>query len=125
MELLKKLDGITLDQYSGYKSITVLVGTTSDDASSLVIDDAEVFASYDKKNGGVVAVFVKNEAKEKALAKLADVGFSELQVPACTEKVAADDACKQVVAEIEAATAELAAKPQRPNSQLAQRPSRI
>ena len=107
LELLKRLNDITLDQYSGYKSLAVLVGTTADDASSLAIEDAEVFASYDKKEGGVVAVFVKKDAKEKALAALADVGYVEVQVPACTEKVTANDACAKIDAEIEAANAKI------------------
>jgi V/A-type H+-transporting ATPase subunit I len=106
-ELLKRLNELTLDQYSGYKSLAVLVGTTTDDASSVSIEDAEVFSSFDKKEGGVVAVFVKKENKEKAFAALADVGFTEIQVPACTEKVAANDACAKIDAEIEAANAEI------------------
>lgn len=109
LELLKRLNVLTLDQYSGYRSISVLVGTTSGDASSLKIDDAEVFASYSKKEGGVVAVFVKNGSKDKAIAALSEIGFVEMQVPACTEKVAADDACRKVVEEIEAANAALEA----------------
>lgn len=61
LELLKNLNDVTLDQYSGYKSIAVLAGTVTSDASSLKIDDAEIFSSYDKKNGGVAVVFVKKE----------------------------------------------------------------
>ncbi len=107
-ELLKRLNELTLDQYSGYKSLAVLVGTTTGDASSVSIEDAEIFSSFDKKQGGVVAVFVKKENKEKAIAALADVGYVEMQVPVCTEKVAANDACVKIDAEIEAANAEIA-----------------
>ncbi len=106
-ELLKRLNGPTLDLYSGYKSIAVLVGTTAGDASSVTIEDAEVFSTFDKKEGGVVAVFVKKEAKDKALEALTELGFSEVQVPACTEKVTADEACAQVDAEIEASNAKV------------------
>ena len=55
-ELLQRLNDLTLDQYSGYKTLTVLVGTTTDDASSVKLDNAEIFSSFDKKEGGVVAV---------------------------------------------------------------------
>lgn len=107
LEILTKLNDITLDLYNGYKSITVLVGTTADDASSLKIDDAEVFSNYVKKEGGVVAVFVKNGSKDKALNVLSEIGFTEVQVPVYTKKITAKDALQKVVDEISAINTEL------------------
>ena len=99
LELLEKIP-VTLDLYSGYKSVSVLVGTTTSDASSLSIDGAEVFASFEKKKGGVVAVFVKNSAKDAAAAELEKYGFAEIQVPIYSESVSAEEAYKAVDAEI-------------------------
>ena len=82
-EILKKLP-LTLDLYSGYKSVAVLVGTTVTDAAAVKIDDAEVFSSFDKKEGGVVAVFVKAAGKSKAVDALNECGFVELSVPEYT-----------------------------------------
>ena len=107
LELLKNLNDVTLDQYSGYKSIAVLAGTVTSDASSLKIDDAEIFSSYDKKNGGVAVVFVKKENRDQAYAALAGIGFVELHIPVYTSKVSAADEYQKVTAEIEAATAEI------------------
>ncbi|MBQ5483434.1 MAG: hypothetical protein IIT75_03665, partial [Candidatus Methanomethylophilus sp.] len=107
LELLKNLNDITLDQYSGYKSIAVLAGTVTGDASSLKIDDAEIFSSYDKKTGGVAVVFVKKENRDQAYAALAGIGFVELHIPVYTTKVAAADEYRRIAAEIEAATAEI------------------
>ena len=107
LELLKNLNDITLDQYSGYKSIAVLAGTVTGDASSLKIDDAEIFSSYDKKTGGVAVVFVKKENRDQAYAALAGIGFVELHIPVYTTKVAAADEYQKTAAEIEAATAEI------------------
>ena len=107
LELLKNLNDVTLDQYSGYKSIAVLAGTVTSDASSLKIDDAEIFSSYDKKNGGVAVVFVKKENRDQAYAALAGIGFVELHIPVYTTKVAAADEYQRIAAEIEAATAEI------------------
>jgi len=107
LELLKNLNDITLDQYSGYKSIAVLAGTVTSDASSLKIDDAEIFSSYDKKTGGVAVVFVKKENRDQAYAALAGIGFVELHIPVYTTKVAAADEYQRIAAEIEAATAEI------------------
>jgi len=107
LELLKNLNDVTLDQYSGYKSIAVLAGTVTSDASSLKIDDAEIFSSYDKKNGGVAVVFVKKENRDQAYAALAGIGFVELHIPVYTTKVAAADEYQRIAAEIEAAAAEI------------------
>ena len=107
LELLKNLNDVTLDQYSGYKSIAVLAGTVTGDASSLKIDDAEIFSSYDKKTGGVAVVFVKKENRDQAYAALAGIGFVELHIPVYTTKVAAADEYQKIAAEIEAATAEI------------------
>ena len=101
LELLKNLNDITLDQYSGYKSIAVLAGTVTGDASSLKIDDAEIFSSYDKKTGGVAVVFVKKENRDQAYAALAGIGFVELHIPVYTTKVAAADEYQKIAAEIE------------------------
>ena len=90
LELLKNLNDVTLDQYSGYK-----------------IDDAEIFSSYDKKNGGVAVVFVKKENRDQAYAALAGIGFVELHIPVYTTKVSAADEYQRVTAEIEAAAAEI------------------
>ena len=107
LELLKNLNDITLDQYSGYKSIAVLAGTVTGDASSLKIDDAEIFSSYDKKTGGVAVVFVKKENRDQAYAALAGIGFVELHIPVYTTKVAAADEYQKTAAEIEAEAAEI------------------
>ena len=107
LELLKNLNDVTLDQYSGYKSIAVLAGTVTSDASSLKIDDAEIFSSSDQKNGGVAVVFVKKENRDQAYAALAGIGFVELHIPVYTTKVSAADEYQRVTAEIEAAAAEI------------------
>lgn len=101
LEILAKLNEVTLDLYGGYKNITVLVGTTADNASSVNIENAEIFSAYSKKNGGVVAVFVKNECRDAALKALSEVGFNEIQAPVYTEKISAADAYANVVSEIE------------------------
>ncbi len=107
LEILAKLNEVTLDLYSGYKNITVLVGTTADNASSVQIENAEIFSTYSKKNGGVVAVFVKNECRDAALKALSEVGFNEVQVPVYTEKISAADAYANIVREIEQTNVEL------------------
>ena len=108
-EILKKLP-LTLDLYSGYKSVAVLVGTTVTDAAAVKIDDAEVFSSFDKKEGGVVAVFVKAAGKSKAVDALNECGFVELSVPEYTDKVSAEQACQKVDSEISEATEALEAE---------------
>ena len=81
LELLSKLD-IDLDLYSGYKSIFSAVGTVTADPAPGLAGICEVFSSgITKKEGGVVAVFARNEDKEKVLSALAECDFSEIPVP--------------------------------------------
>ena len=81
LEILSKLP-IDLEMYSGYKSIISLVGTVADDPqSALNTVDCDVYASMDKKEGNVVAVFARRQDKEKVQAILAEHGFAEIAVP--------------------------------------------
>ena len=84
---------LTLDYYSGYRSISVTVGSVSSDPAALNLD-AEIFASYDKKNGGVVAVFFRNADRDKVSAALSEIGFSEIQVPSYGAVSASDEIVK-------------------------------
>ncbi len=89
LEQLSKLD-IDLDLYSGYKSIFSMVGTVTSDPSSALADLALVECSgIDKKEGGVVAVFGKNEDKDKIQSVLSECNFSEISVPEETGKPSA------------------------------------
>ena len=90
--LLSKLP-LTLDYYSGYKSVSVMVGSVSSDPAALNLD-AEIFASYDKKQGGVVAVFFRNKDRDKVSAALSEIGFSEIQVPSSDAVSPADEIVK-------------------------------
>ena len=111
LELLSKLP-LTLDFYSGYRSISVLVGSVTADPASLNLD-AEIFASYDKKNGGVVAVFFRNASRDAVSAALSEIGFTELQVPSCEAVSPADEIAKidaqvaKAVEDIDAAEVQL------------------
>jgi len=80
LELLARLP-IDLDMYSGYKSITCMVGTVERDPTQAIGEMGEVYASMDKKEGSVVAVFVKNDDRNKAQNILSEQGFSEIAVP--------------------------------------------
>ncbi len=80
LELLARLP-IDIDQYSGYKSIVALIGTVESDPTAAVADMGELFVSMDKKNGSVVALFVKNEDRTKAQNILSEHGFTEITVP--------------------------------------------
>jgi len=82
LELLAPLP-VDLEYYSGYKSIAVVAGTVSEDPTKALkeIADSESFVSFKKKKGGVVAVFVRAEEKEKALTILAEYGFVEITAP--------------------------------------------
>lgn len=92
---------LTLDQYSGYKSISSLVGTV--DSYPVVRCDAEVYTNARKKKGGVVAVFFRNEDREKVMSELSDCGFSEIQVPVFTEAVSPADEIARIEDEIKEA----------------------
>ncbi|AGI47020.1 Archaeal/vacuolar-type H+-ATPase subunit I [Thermoplasmatales archaeon BRNA1] len=107
-ELLGKLqDGPTLDLYHGYRNVAVIVGTTVGDVSSLQFEDAEVFCAYDKKEGGVIAAFVKADKKDAAEALLSESGFVELQVPMYTEPITVEAALQVVDSEIAEAQAKI------------------
>ena len=80
LELLARLP-IDLDMYSGYKSISSVVGTVEKDPTQALGDLGESFVSMDKKNGSIVAVFVTNEDKPKAQNILSEFGFTEIAVP--------------------------------------------
>ena len=81
LEILSRLP-IDLELYSGYRSIFSMVGTVADDPSTdLVNADVEVFSSFDKKEGNVIAVFARNEVRDKVQSILAEHGFSEIVIP--------------------------------------------
>lgn len=100
---------LTLDMYSGYRSLDVIVGTVSANPSKLEIADSEIFSSFAKKKGGVVAVFVKKGGKNAAADALAPYGFAEITVPVTTEAVTPADAAARLQAEIDSKTSELEA----------------
>lgn len=91
---------INIELYRGYESITVLAGSVKTDPTEALdaLENAEVFISFNKKELGVVAVFVKKANKEKASAILSDHGYSEIAVPEETGIPA--DALAVTVAEI-------------------------
>ncbi len=74
---------VDLDLYSGYKTITSIVGSVTEDPSDKLktVGDIEYFLSFDKKEGGVVAVFMKVSDRDKISVVLADYGFTEVSVP--------------------------------------------
>ena len=80
---------VALELYSGYRALKVFVGTVDEDPTNALnkLKDAECFVSFKKKEGGVVAVFVKVEDKDEASSVLADHGFSEMSVPTGTGSV--------------------------------------
>ena len=80
LELLVRLP-IDLDMYSGYRSICSMVGTVERDPTQAFADLGEIFVSMDKKNGSVVAAFVKNDDRMKAQSILSEYGFSEMPLP--------------------------------------------
>lgn len=102
LELLQRLP-LTLDMYSGYHSLAVMVGTTTVDAGPALKDlaYAECFTDFSKKDRGIAAVFVQKEAKEQAAGALAECGFVEMSVPVTTEKVKPADALVKLNADIE------------------------
>ena len=105
LELLSDIP-IDLELYSGYRSIFSAVGTVAEDPTSALSGvDCEVFPSFDKKKGNVVAVFAKVSDKDKVQSILSDYGFSEITVPNDTGSAAA--ALTRTDREIEAAQADL------------------
>lgn len=105
LELLSDIP-IDLELYSGYRSIFSTVGTVAEDPTSALSGvGCEVFPSFDKKKGNVVAVFAKVSDKDKVQSILSDHGFSEITVPNDTGSAAA--ALTRTDREIEAAQADL------------------
>ncbi|MFA6870524.1 MAG: V-type ATP synthase subunit I, partial [Methanomethylophilus sp.] len=100
LELLQKLP-ITMDLYSGYKSLAVLVGTVSTDPTTALqaVDGCECFVSMEKKTG-VAAVFVRMNARATALTALTGCGFTEVHVPEETKKVLPAEAIAEIDEEI-------------------------
>ena len=83
LEVLAQLP-MKLEDYSGYESLSVYVGTVKDDCSAQIaaIPNTEVFVSVDKKQVRTpIAVFVANTEKEKVTAILSEFGYVELNVP--------------------------------------------
>ncbi|MCL1979364.1 MAG: V-type ATP synthase subunit I [Methanomassiliicoccaceae archaeon] len=82
LELLTALP-VDLELYSGYKSLAVIAGTVESDPSDALraLADSESFVSFKKKKGGVAAVFVRAEDREKAASILSEHGFAEIAVP--------------------------------------------
>ena len=92
-----------LEDYSGYASLAVFVGTVKDDCSAKIeaIPNTEVFVSVDKKETRIpIAVFVANAGKEQVSAVLSESGYVETPVPAGTGMPA--DAMTQTEADIAA-----------------------
>ncbi len=83
LELLARLP-IDFDMYSGYKSIVSMVGTVERDPTQALAGMGEIYTSMDKKEGNVVAVFVKNEDRTAAQNILSEHGFAEIAVPEST-----------------------------------------
>lgn len=100
LKILEKLP-LKLEDYSGYSSIGVFVGTVKEDCSAKIaaLPNTEVFVSAAAKNERPsIAVFVKNEDKAKASAVLSEYNYVETPVPAGTGAPA--DALAKIEAEI-------------------------
>ncbi|MCL2333753.1 MAG: V-type ATP synthase subunit I [Candidatus Methanoplasma sp.] len=82
LELLSAIP-VDLELYSGYKSLTAIVGTVQENPTEPLkaLAEAETFVSFDKKKGGTAAVFVRNSEKDKAISILSDCGLVEIAVP--------------------------------------------
>jgi len=106
LEVIQPLP-VDLDLYSGYKSLTSFVGTIDKDPSDALkkLGCAEYFVSFKKKEGGVAAVFVKNEDKDKLTPIFDECGFSEVSVPSGSGSVA--EALAAVSRELAALQSEL------------------
>ena len=79
---LSKLS-VNLEYYSGYENLAVFVGTVKTDPSQALaaLANAEYEVSFDKKEGGVAAVFIKRSEKDKASNILSEYGYSEIAIP--------------------------------------------
>lgn len=105
LELLSDIP-VDLEMYSGYRSIFSMVGTVAEDPTAALSGiDCEIFSSFDKKKGNVVAVFAKVADKDKVQSALSESGFSEISVP--EETGSAASALARTDSEIQAAEAEL------------------
>ena len=105
LELLSDIP-VDLEMYSGYRSIVSMVGTVAEDPTAALSGvDCEIFSSFDKKKGNVVAVFAKVDDKDKVQSILGEHGFSEIQVPEGTGS--AVNALVATDRDIEAANAEM------------------
>jgi V/A-type H+-transporting ATPase subunit I len=81
LEILEMLP-VDLDLYSGYHSITSMVGTVTEDPSPVTSAvDSLFYVAGGKKQPSVVAAFVRNSDKDKMYSMLSEYGFSEIQVP--------------------------------------------
>ena len=82
LELLAAIP-VDLELYSGYKSLAVIAGSVESDPSEALktLADSESFVSFKKKKGGVAAVFVRAEDRDKAASILSEHGFVETMVP--------------------------------------------
>ena len=98
LKILEKLP-LKLEDYSGYSSLSVFVGTVKEDCSAALaaVPNTEVFVSAAVKNERPsIAVFVKNEDKAKVSAILSENNYIEAPVPA------GEGAPADVLAKIEA-----------------------
>lgn len=82
LSLLSRLP-VDIDNYTGYESLAVMVGTVKSDPTEVLngLQNAETFVSFSKKETGVVAVFIKKSDKDKASAVLSECGYAEIPVP--------------------------------------------
>lgn len=104
LELLSTLP-VDIELYSGYRSIFSMVGTIVEDPTSALSGiDCESFVSFDKKDGNVIAVFARNEDREKVQSVLSENGFSEIAVPEGTgSAITALEANAREIQSVEAA----------------------
>lgn len=75
--------GIPVENYDGYDNISSFVGLCKVDPQSALrakIADFEIFKEA-RRGSVVVAVFVRNEDRQKVLKALSECGFSELKLP--------------------------------------------
>lgn len=105
LELLSDIP-VDLELYSGYRSIFGVVGTVAEDPTAALSGiNCEIFSSFNKKKGNVIAVFAKVEDKDAVLGILSDNGFSEISVP--EETGSAASALAKTDRDLTASTAEL------------------
>ena len=105
LELLSDIP-VDLELYSGYRSIFGVVGTVAEDPTAALSGiNCEIFSSFNKKKGNVIAVFAKVEDKNAVLGILSENGFSEISVP--EETGSAASALAKTDRDLTASTAEL------------------